>query len=487
MARASTRALADAGPGATSKSAGARGRLLALLVIYLVVGHMLPPPADITPAGWRTTAVVLSTIAGLMLQPLPGAAIVLLGLSMLVLVGGVSMTRALSGFSSPSVWLIVPAMLMARALRDTGLARRIALTFVRACGGTSLGVAYSLMLSDVTLAGGIPSVAARSGCIMLPITRSIAELYDSHPGPTAPLLGRFLMTSLYQCSVVACAMFITGQAGNLLAANLAGEVAGVTVTWTSWFMAGLVPGVASCLAIPYVTYRLVPPGIVRTPAAAEYARNELTAMGRVRGAEAITLAVFITVILLWITSAWHGLDVALVAFSGMCALMLANVLSWEIALSERSAWDMFVWYGGLFTMGELLNEAGSTEAFADWVSLSFGGIPWTAALLATVLVYFYAHYALASITTHVLAMFPPFVAMLIGIGAPPALVVYTLACLANLTAGLTHYGTTSGPMVYGVGYVELGDWWRVGFLASLVNLAIWLTIGFGWWKLLGFW
>jgi len=163
-------------------------------------------------------------------------------------------------------------------------------------------------MSDVALAGGVPSVAARSGCIMLPITRSIAELFDSHPGPTAPILGRFLMTSLYQSSVVACAMYITGQAGNLLAASLAGEVAGVTVTWASWFIAGLVPGIASCLVIPYVIYRLMPPGIERTPAAAQYAHTQLMAMGPVRGAEAITMAVFVAVILLWITSAWHGLD-----------------------------------------------------------------------------------------------------------------------------------------------------------------------------------
>mgnify|MGYP001576667605 FL=1 len=92
-----------------------------------------------------------------------------------------------------------------------------------------------------------------------------------------------------------------------------------------------------------------------------------------------------------------------------------------------------------------------------------------------------------SSTAHVLAMFPPFVVMLAGLGTPPALAVYCLACLVNLAAGLTHYGTTSAPIVFAEGYVGFGDWWRVGFIASLVNLAIWLTIGFAWWRLLGFW
>jgi DASS family divalent anion:Na+ symporter len=72
-------------------------------------------------------------------------------------------------------------------------------------------------------------------------------------------------------------------------------------------------------------------------------------------------------------------------------------------------------------------------------------------LVAILIIYFYAHYFFASITAHMLAMFPPFVAVLIGIGVPPPLAVYSLLCTANLTAGLTHYGTTTGPILFGVG------------------------------------
>ncbi|MFN2447037.1 MAG: DASS family sodium-coupled anion symporter [Vicinamibacterales bacterium] len=460
---------------------------LALIGIYILIGHLVAPPDGVSPAQWRTTAVFFATIAGLMLQPLPGAALVLVGLTLMVVVGGVPMPRALSGFSAPSVWLVLVAIMMSRALRETGVARRIALAFVRAFGGSSLGVSYALVMSDVTLAAGIPSITARSGSIILPITRSIAELYDSKPGPSAPVLGTFLMSSLYQSSVIACAMFLTGQASNLLAAGLAAKLANVTITWSSWLVAGIVPGLVSCLVIPYLTYRMLPPRVKRTPAASDYARRELDRMGPSRGAESVTLAVFVGVVLMWVTSKWHGIDVTLVAFVGITVLILSRVLTWEGVLAERSAWDVFVWYGGLLTMGEILNETGSTTAFAAWVSAGLTGTPWLVALVVTLIVYFYVHYALASITTHILAMFPPFVLMLVGLGAPPSLVVYSLACLANLTAGLTHYGTTTAPIVYAEGYVSVRQWWRVGFVASVANLTIWLTIGFAWWKVLGFW
>ena len=462
-------------------------RLGILAAIYFIVGHLLPAPASVTPAGWRITAVFLATVAGLMLQPLPGAAMVIIGLTLMVIVGGLPMASALTGFSSPSVWLVLGAMLMSRVLRDTGLSRRIALLFVRAFGKSSLGVSYSLVLSDVTLASGIPSITARSGGIILPVARSIAELYDSRPGPSAERLGRFLMAALYQGSAIACAMFLTGQASNVLAANLAAKMTGVTITWGSWLVAGLVPGLLSCLVVPYIVYRMVPPALKHTPAAADYATSELKAMGPIRGRELMVLGVFCGVCLLWLTSGWHRLDVTLVALGGISVLFLTNILTWDTALSERSGWDVFVWYGGLMTMGEALNNTGATTAFAGWVGSWFIGVPWSVVLLLTLLIYFYVHYAFASITTHVLALYPAFAVMLIGVGVPPGLTAYSLACLANLTAGLTHYGTTTGPIVFAERYVTFGEWWRVGFAVSIANLAIWLTVGFAWWKVLGIW
>jgi DASS family divalent anion:Na+ symporter len=467
-----------------------RQRLAGLAVvgaIYLTIAHVIPPPDGVTPAGWRVTGVFLATVAGLMLQPLPGASMVIVGLTVMALVGALPMSAALTGFSSSSVWLVLGAMLMSRVLRDTGLSRRVALLFVRAFGGSSLGVSYSLLFTDVTLAAGIPSITARSGGIILPIARGIAELYDSRPGASAHRLGQFLMAGLYQGSTIACAMFMTGQASNVLAVNLAAKTAGVTITWGSWLIAGLVPGLVSCLLVPLVVYRMLPPEIKRTPAAADYARAELKQMGPMRTREATVCAVFTAVCLLWLTSGWHGIDVTLVALAGISILFVTQILTWDDALAERSAWDVFVWYGGLMTMGEALNNTGSTTALAAWIGGWFVGVPWFAVLVITLGIYFYAHYAFASITTHVLAMFPPFALLLIGAGTPPALTVYSLACLANLTAGLTHYGTTTAPIVFAENYVSVGDWWRVGAVVSVVNLTVWLTIGFAWWKLLGFW
>ena len=459
-----------------------------LVAIYVVIAHVLPLPDGVDPQGWRITGIFFATIAGLMLQPLPGSQVVLLGVTMLVLVGRVPMDRALTGYSAASVWMVLAAMLMSRALRDSGLARRIALLFVRAIGKTSLGLGYALHLTDLTLATGVPSITARSASIVFPIARSISSLYDSVPGKTAPRLGTFLMTCMYQTSVVASAMFFYSSAANILLGELANEFTGLEITWTSWFIAGLVPGIVSSLAVPYLVLRVLPPEITHTPAAPEFAQTELDKLGPIRGTEAIVFGVFVFLVGFWVVSSYvDWLSAGLVAFVGLAVLFVTQALTWDTALSERSAWDVFVWYGGLLTMGGLLNDTGSTTAFATWVGAWFVGVPWLVVLVITLVVYFYTHYFFASTTAHALALYGPFVVLLVGVGAPPAVVVYSLLFLNNLQAGLTHYGTTTSPVIFIEGYVSFRDWWRTGFYASVLNLVIWLAVGVVWWRVLGLW
>ena len=460
--------------------------LAALVLLYFVLGHLIPPPETITPQGWRQTAIFITVIAGMVTEPLPASALVLMGLTAMA-ANGIPMRDVLGGFAQPSVWLVIIAMLIAKVMLDCGLARRIALLFVRAVGRTSLGVAYALQMTDVTLASGVPSITARSAGMILPIARSIAELFDSRPGPTSKRLGGFLIAAMYQGSAVACAMFLTGQASNLLGADLALKLANVEVTWVSWFVAAIVPGLLSCAVVPWIAYRLLKPEVTTTPEAPVFAAGELKKMGPLSRDEWVTLLVFGGVGLMWITSAWHRLDVTFVAMVGIGVLLASGTLTWQAASSERAAWDVFVWYGGMLQMGDLLNRTGSTRVLAENVAGLFAGIPWVVVFIGILIIYFYAHYFFASITAHLLAMFPPFVAVMIGIGVPPQLAVYSLLCTANLTAGLTHYGTTTGPILFGVGYVSRGDWWKVGFFTSVANIVIWLTAGAAWWKWLGFW
>ena len=468
-----------------------KSRLLLRWTIVLMTGivvALIPPPDGVSRQAWTLLAIFVATIVGSIVQPLTGSAIVLLGVVATALFGALPIETALSGYADKYVWLVLAAFFISRAMIKTGLGHRIALIFVRLIGRRTLGLGYSLIITDFILASAIPSTGARSGGIILPIARSVAETYDSRPDDgTAGRLGTFLMNLLYQCEVILCATFLTGQASNAMIKSLAAEQAQIDLNYSVWFISAIVPSIASLIAIPLFIYRFYPPEIKETPNAVIFANTELEKLGPITRAEKILLAVFILIVALWVTAPFHGIDSTVVALVGIAILLVTRILSWDDLINERHAWEVFIWYGGLVMMAAALGKTSITSLFAEGVAGITGGWAWGTALAILALVYFYAHYGFASITAHVSAMFIPFLLVTLAVGAPVALTVLILAYLSNLSAGLTHYGTTPGPIYFGLGYVTQRNWWTIGFFASLINILIWSLIGPLWWKLLGWW
>jgi DASS family divalent anion:Na+ symporter len=446
-----------------------------------------PVPEGITARSWRLLALFLGTIVGSIVRPVPAGAIVFLGVAAVAFTGTLTPAQALGGYADPIVWLVLCAFFISRGVVKTGLGRRIAFVFIRAIGHRSIGLAYALVATDTLLASLVPSNGARAGGVVFPVAKSLAEAYDSTPGPTRRRLGAYLMTTVYQCDVIACAMFLTGQASNVLIAKFAKDVANVDLSYARWFVGGIVPGALSLLIVPLLIFKLFPPDVRQTPGAAALAAQELERLGPTTRGERIMLVVFALLAGLWMTTSWHGINYAVVALGGICTLLLTNVLTWEDVLSERSAWDVYIWYGGLVQMAAALGETGITKRFAETAAGLTAGWLWGPALAVLLLVYFYAHYGFASITAHATAMYTPFLVVTIAAGAPPVLAALTLAYFSNLDASLTHFGTTPAPIYFGSRYVTQREWWKYGFIVSLATIAIWSTVGVAWWKLLGWW
>src|ERR1044072_2284653 len=112
-----------------------------------------------------------------------------------------------------------------------------------------------MLATDVFMATFILSTGARSGGIIFPIAKSLAEAYDSHPGPSARRLGAFLMTMFYQCEVIICAMFLTGQASNPAIAKFAGQLTGMDLSYSRWILGPMVP---AGISLPVVSLLLYP-------------------------------------------------------------------------------------------------------------------------------------------------------------------------------------------------------------------------------------
>lgn len=446
-----------------------------------------PAPVGIKVEAWHLLAIFVSTIVGIIVQPLSMGAVAMIGIIATVLTQTLSITEALSGFGNRVIWLIVTAFFISRGFMKTGLGARIAYLSIAWLGKKSLGLAYGFVATDLVLSPAIPSNTARGGGILYPILRSTAATYGSEPGgETSRRIGAFLMYTSFQGLNITSAMFLTSMAANPLAVELAGNL-GITLTWGTWAGAAVVPGLLSLLLIPYMIYKLYPPEIKETPDAVRMAKMKLEKMGKMAGSEWIMLVTFLLLLFLWIFGTYISLHSTSAALAGLGILLVTKVLTWDDVLEDHSAWNTLVWFAAVVMMSSYLNELGLIPWFSETVKNIVPGTSWVLAFLVLILIYFYSHYFFASNTAHVNSMYMPFLAVAVAVGTPAVLAALVLAFFSNLFSSMTHYGTGPAPVFYGAGYVDMNTWWKLGFLISLVNIVIWVGIGGLWWKVLGLW
>ena len=119
-------------------------------VAVAVAIAVAPAPAGLAPHTWYYFAIFAGVIVGLMLEPLPGAAIGLIAVTLVTVLApwvfyspaelakpgfkpqNAALTWALSGFANSTVWLIFGAFMFALGYEKTGPGKRIALLLVRA-------------------------------------------------------------------------------------------------------------------------------------------------------------------------------------------------------------------------------------------------------------------------------------------------------------------------------------------------------------------
>ena len=182
-------------------------------------------------------------------------------------------------------------------------------------------------------------------------------------------------------------------------------------------------------------------------------------------------------------------DATATTFLGLSLCLLTGVLTWEDALKEKSTWDTIVWFAALVMMANFLNKLGLISWLSDSMQsgIAHMGLGWEAGCALLMLAYLYAHYVFASGTAHVTAMFGAFYGAGLALNAPPMLFALIMASATGIMMSLTHYASGSSPVIYGSNYVSMTEWWKAGFIMSVVEILIFGTIGIIWWKVLGYW
>jgi len=460
---------------------------------------LLPAPPGLAQHAWYYFAIFAGVIAGLMLEPLPGAAIGLIGVATattfapFVLYGPDELAKAgfnaadaalawaLSGFSNSTVWLIFAAFMFALGYDKSGLGKRIALTLVKAMGRNTLMLGYAIVAAETLLAPVTPSNTARSGGTIYPIIRNVPALYDSRPDdPSARKIGSYIMWVAVASVAVTSSLFLTGFAPNLLAIELVRRSTNIEISWLTWFVGFAPVGIPLLLAVPLLTYWFYPPQIKRSEEVSQWAARELVIMGKMNEREIIVAALVSIALVFWIFGG-RGVNATTVALVVVALMLLTRVFTWEDVLKYPAAWNTLVWLATLVTLADGLGRVGFVTWFADSVAGQLAGVPAIESMIILIAVFFFSHYMFASATAHATAMLP----VMLAVGATiPAMPMQQYALLLCLTLGImgviSPYGTAPNLVYCGSGYLPSRDFWRLGAIFGLIYFAVFLAVSVPW-------
>jgi L-tartrate/succinate antiporter len=474
----------------------------AINLLPLLVGTAIaltPAPAGLAQHAWYFFAIFAAVITGLVIEPIPAAAVGLVGvaaaasLARYVLFSPAEIARpnfnltgsavnwALSGFANSTVWLIVAAFIFSLGYEKTGLGKRISLLLVSWLGGRTLSLGYAVTLADAVLAPFTPSNTARSGGTVFPVIKQMPALFGSLPNdPSSRRIGGYLMWTALAATCITSSMFLTGVAPNLLALALIHSTLHVDITWMGWFRGFLPVGVILLLAMPWLTYVLYPPEVKTSPEVPVWARQELHKLGPMSRREIVLAALVLCALAMWVFGG-DEVDATTAALVVVCGLVLTDTVTWDDLLANKPAWNTLIWFGTLVTMASGLAQVGMVKWLAGLLSAQLGHLPMVPALIALVAAFFLLHYLFASLTAHTTALLPTMLAVAAAI---PGMNVTAAALALSMTIGImgiiTPFATGPGPIYAGSGYLPSKDFWWLGAVFGGLFLVVFLAVGVPW-------
>lgn len=450
-------------------------------LLSVLLGCLLwftPPPEGLDLQAWHLFAIFAATIFAVVSGATSIFLASIIALPTAVLSGVLEPERAYSGFSAGFILLIVVAFLVGRGVVNSGLGGRISFLLVRSFGGSSLGLAYSMVATDALIAPAFPSNTARSG-VLFPIVYSLAESAGSHPWTESrQKLGAYLMMCSMAGLGLSSALWLTAMAANPIGVAILAEQ-GVEIGFGRWFLASSVPTIGAMLLLPWFLYRVFPPQVTVTPDAPAQAAEKLAALGPMSRKEWVTLGTFLGMVLGWALGDPLALDPTAVAFLGLAMLMIGGVFTLDDIKSSGDALETLIWFAILYTLSTELDRLGFMQHVGDIMGNWVDGLPLLMTYALLLLIYVLLHYLFVSQSAHLLALFGVF----LGISQPEVplpLMGMMLLFATNFFSVITPQASSANVIFVGSGYLTGREVYRNGALVTSLFFLVYLLIGTPW-------
>jgi L-tartrate/succinate antiporter len=160
-------------------------------------------------------------------------------------------------------------------------------------------------------------------------------------------------------------------------------------------------------------------------------------------------------------------------------MVLTGVVSWNDIVSNKQAWNVWVWFATLVTLADGLNRVGFLSWFAKRSAALIAHFPITPMIVMLLVLFWAVHYCFASATAHTTAVLPVFLAAIVTVsGIPLKPVALLLVYSLGIQGVISPYAHGAAPIWYSAGYISTRDFWRIGAILGFIYMLVLLLVGF---------
>jgi sodium-dependent dicarboxylate transporter 2/3/5 len=444
---------------------------LAAFILMLIV----PGPADMPPAAWRATAVVVLMATWWMTQALPLTVTALMPFLAFPLLGIMNASDTAGAYWSPILFLVLGGAIIALAIERTGLHCRLALAIVKRGGATAPRMLLAFMTATAILSLIVSNTATT--LIMMPIAVAVLKAARVEPGQTDGFAGALCMGVAFAATIGGYGT-IVGSPTNAIAVGIIDRLTGLKIDFLTWATFGI-PLVLISIPLCWLILLKVQ-GVRSADFDGEAARSGIGEVGPWKSAEKRLVPVVALVVLCWVALPFvapmlprDSLTDGTIAIVGALLLFLIPdgtgrpIINWDEA--NRAPWGVIMMFGGGLALAAGIGESG----LSDWLGVALrplGGIhPLLIAAAITAIVILVTEFA--SNVAAASGIMPVVGGLVVATGVDPILLAMPAAFAASWGFMLPS-GTGPNAIAWATGHIALPRMLKAGLLLDLAGVPV---------------
>ena len=453
-----------------------RKKWLILSFLLSISFFYVPSPEGLSSEGHRTLIIVGVALILIISESIPLPAVAILILIMEVILGVDTADGVASSFMSDAVFFIMGSLMLAVALVNQGLDKRLALSVINVTGNKT----WRIVLGFVTISAFLSSFVGEHtvAAMMLPVALALIRNAGLSTSKGTTLSTLLLFSIAYGCAIGSIGT-PSGGGRNVIMIGYLAEFGMGTISYLDW-MKFAYPMLI--IEIPIVTlilwYTFTPEQKIMDSSIRKL-KVKVAKTGKLTANQILAMVIFLFVFLGWILlSPIIGLGI--VALSGVFLYLSFGLIEWQ-EINRNTNWGVILLFGSAISLGIQMKETGAalwvaeqTLYYLDIIFKDIAIVRWFVSVVVTGLLT-----NLLSNAATVAVLGP----IILDMGGNP-IIMGMMTSIASAFAYLTVVASPTCMIIHSTGLITSGDYFKAGWKLFIISVFLLLIISTFYWPIL---